>query len=318
MGQSQSGSAKLTNAAVKVRAMSKVFGPPYIMVNKAHGAAIWRAEMLDKKTIAGKKVCFTKIMILDDPSDNDNVWLFMDLDISDAKFKSMLDISKKFGYDRTKKSLWVKGGCMAENIALAKVLTDVAVDNITAENAISSNAAKNVWESMRGNPAKQQEVYTRLCENLAKNKAPKTEKFMDDPWYAVNDPFSSNQPLDIALEESYDRSYYGILDQVYASQKSSDSALAFPRAPTGKPSVENLVGMPQAKKINERCQGGCRERRMLEHITIPKPNKPSKSRCKGGRCRDDMINFDAYRLNYKPGTEIPQLAFFNREKKTLQ
>jgi hypothetical protein len=282
MGQAQSGNQWRANrAAAMLPAYTRAFGRPYIKVNKSYGAAIWYAHSLKNKSLYGMPVCFRKLMIVDDPRDANNLWVFLDLDISDAKYKSMMPISEKFIYDRSRNTLMVKGCCLNEVLVLAKFLTDVAVDNKSADDVIAGDLVKKTILLSRGNPGLRQEIYMQLCDNLVKNKSPKAESLVSAPWYAVNQPFASNNPYVIAAQEGTDRAYYEVLDQVWKDKKASDSELAFPRAPSGKVSLGNLVDLDQKKKVAER-----------------------------------LINYSAYSGYYKPGTEVPYLA--NLEKKTLQ
>ena len=90
-----------------------------------------------------------------------------------------------------------------------------------------------------------------------------------DAWYAGT-PYASNQPLTLSLSEQNDVEYYQTIDNYMKKKNASRCANAYPRAPDGKPSINNFYNVNQIKKRHEmmhnntnmssHCRGACIKR----------------------------------------------------------
>jgi hypothetical protein len=313
MGAQQSASPQ----GVVVGNYVKIFGPPCGVCSR-NKMVVWTSEKLSRRTLYGKKICFSRILLkLNEP---EHLWVYMNIDLSDAKVTSMNPVTSKFMYDKPNKTLIVKSSSLPEAIVISRVLTDVATDKLTAESgpAAIQKGLQDLLVDRKLNEAAVKEEYVKLCENLTKP----AERFMSDPWYSVNNPYASNQPLDVALAENDNYDYYTILDEMYEQKKAADSVFAFPRAPTAKPSVENFLNVPQLKKVaeratdkNPRCTGPCAERYAKtlaltsKSETLQNPDQLVIKALGPARNPERMINYDAYTklydkptyLNAKPG-----------------
>ena len=301
MGVGNSKEWKNVKAQDYLSFLYKLFGHPYIYVNKPQGVAIWLSQNFKNKTLFGQSICFDKIMVKDEtvphtdtnPPHYDFMYVFVKVPISLTDQQKLLQLTDALGYDQFKQSLWVRCDSLDGTIVLLKIITDILTGQNSVASALANGTIATTMKSLTNNDHSTNNIninllkvmYTTVCSNLASLNKSKSEHFMDSPWYAYNGSYISNQPLDIKLGELNNEEYYNTLDEypmrdnstngktIYdeheeRSQKSFKSPNAYPRAPTGKPTVGNLLDMPQEKKKTEymipdkhaSCIGACANR----------------------------------------------------------
>src|SRR5271170_2286322 len=96
-----------------------------------------------------------------------------------------------------------------------------------------------------------------------------SETYLDQPWYSYGEPYGSNNPLDIALADQYNNSFYSNIDDYMSSRNASRCARAYPRAPGGKNTLENFYDMPLKKKQMEMMTKKPRRHMIRQENLIP-------------------------------------------------
>lgn len=311
MGQGYSGFSnnwKNQDAQKYIIFLTTLFGKPYIYVNQPMGLAIWINKNFINKTLFGNPICFQKI-IVNDEIGNNFVYIFIKVPISIAQEQNLIQLSNNIGIDRSQQLLWVKSQSIDNCIVLLKLITDSLsggnITNKTIEYTLNSIYVNNP-QTNNVNISLEKKIYNSLYTNIVSlNK----EFFMDQPWYAITDPYSSNKPWNIDQVEQSDDEYYKSIDNIN-NKNVSKSPDAYPRAPTGKPSMDNYNDIPQKKKKKEMmtvarnpaCKGACAKRynKIVNHENLIDFNAYDKfQKHLINPKQENLINFNAYDIYRK-------------------
>ena len=326
--------------------LASLFGDPYLFIGKPGGLALWTS--FSGKTLFGQKVCFDKILLKDEnlthndtnPPHYDFLYVYVKVPISIPNQQKLIQLTDALGYDQFTQLLWVRCDSIDNIVVLLKIITDILTGQNSVANVLANGIIGKTMKIIKNNNKSTNYVnidlvkqyYISVCSNLASlnNSISKSEFFLDEPWYSRAGGYTSNQPLDIKMGELNDSEYYNTLDSypmtyqlkdtsvnktIYDDRelkngKASKNPNAYPKAPTGKPSVENFFNWGQEKKKKEMrellvngksnsCMGACATRyantkSKVEHL-IPFNAYDMYNK----RDKEHLISFNAYDMYTK-------------------
>lgn len=322
MGQGYSGQWQNQTAQAYLPFLVNLFGNPYIYVNKPQGFAIWNKANFQGKTLFQLPVCFEKILVRDEniphndtsPPHFDFLYIYVKIPMSISQQQSLIQLSDNVGYDRFKQILWARCDSLDSVLVLLKLASDVAVGQNSVLSILDNGQVGKLMSAIQTNNPQTNNIninavkalYVSLYNNVTGNSG-NSEHFSDHPWYADNGSYTSNQPLHVILGEQNDAEYYRTIDNYMKSKNVSRSPDAYPRAPTGKPTLDNFYDTPQKKK--------------REQLTNKRTRKISgKTNGKVIKRAEHLIPFNAYsQYNKNQGQEnlIPFNAYTKYVKESM-
>lgn len=341
MGNVQGSNWKNINAKNNLLFLRSLFGMPYEYteknpngnVNGGAGYAKWlTSKMSYGKTLFGKPICLRGVALYDLP--DKMLYVYVDLPnvFEDTAFLKLTQYFKNFGisYSHPTSVVQVVGNSLDYDIVVLSIyvelLTKRSQEKLVDNGYVTSYVNQQLNGMYKINNGKKvvsvdivKRFYYALCDNINKIKK---ETFADDPWYAVTDPYSSNQPLDISLVEQDDAAYYKTFDNYMNTKRCSKNPNAFPRAPSGKATEENFYNLPELKKKEELISV------FNFRPVIQKPKQPKRSpydtigvMTPVPGSSEHMIPYSAYAKDLKPGSSIfqnPKAVYQNQSYKIME
>jgi hypothetical protein len=205
-----------------------LFGRPSTYLLKSGGFLLWTTDVLKNKSLFHQKVGFNKIIVIDDELP---IILCFKFPLSLEKEQALLSLNN-VEFNRHEQLICVRGKCFNSAICLANdTLNFLSSGQTTTRSETSLDEAK--------------QCYSSFMKNLAASTP--IERFNDEPWY-VDQPYSTNLPWNIDANDKDSRNYYRSLEDIMKIKKDAMRIKAYPRAPSGKASIENFFGLPQMQK----------------------------------------------------------------------
>lgn len=244
------------NAASYAAACVRLFGKPDIFVNKKGGAVIWKSS-LKMRTLFGKRIAFSKIMIVDENVHHDllgvhddflHCWVPLSVDaMKRCDIESVCDMCM---YDNIRKCLILRCNSLENIIAGLYVCTQLLtmkMDPAMAKAAKLYEVSLATVAGASGDPAKMAKVrdmYMKCLDNLATLTGKEHLVGDSDPWYSLpgqGEPHASNYAQDIDAVDRDDQKYYNDLDRW---MKTKSSQTLFPQIMDLPTSSNQFSGEP--------------------------------------------------------------------------
>jgi hypothetical protein len=193
--------------------------------------AIWTKKSFIGKTLFGKSICFDKVILRDEiikdkPDQKNFMYIVCTVPMSNEKVCNLTKVASGNGYDETQQMLWVRCNTIDMGVAKLKVITDYVLGKTTLSQhpmvfkslMDSITAAANIEDRVEIIKS----LYADTCANFAKltiaksseEKKPATattsseHMLSDNPWYAGDPFYATNNPGSIALGETENDLYY--------------------------------------------------------------------------------------------------------------
>ena len=153
------------DAAKSVAMLCKKYGVPKVLEKKKGGVAIWTADQLTH-------TCFVRIEVLDEqiphckPAKHvDNIYHYINYDVSPEKYLDVMSLSGSVAYDPLKK--WLRARCASEkaNIATLAMATQIGEGNVTLK-FVQAEGLYKTWILSTKKAGIVKTLYALLCFNI--------------------------------------------------------------------------------------------------------------------------------------------------------
>ncbi len=290
MGQTNSVDWRNQNAKSYLPFLVSLFGEPCIYLQGTAGFAMWSKDKLSQKSLFGKSIYFEKVIVKDDTGvDNDFIYIYLRVPKYNCKKMSQILLIPNVRYDAEKGLIWIKCSSLETAIVLSKTVCDVLNNKITIQDVIYKNTIGSLMKNLQTDDSSTGNINISVLKNMYTSVyvflVGSQEGFRGDAWY------STNNPLDLATIEKTESEYYQTIDDYMKNKNVSKCSRAYPRAPTGKPTIENFYNMGQEQKLHRDCKGACAKR----FNKMKSENLINFNAYK----HENLINFNAYDLKKK-------------------
>ena len=145
------------------------YGEPSTVDSSRGGSAVWKSDRLIG-------TIFTRIELRDESvphctpmSHYDFIYGYINYDVSPSKFLDISSIMGGISYDKLKKELRARGGCMEEVLVALAIATQIGEGQLSLQ-YVQANELYKQWIYETNNPEKVDQLYDLISFNLKHQK----------------------------------------------------------------------------------------------------------------------------------------------------